>query len=72
MDFMPKPKRSAAFPTTAAEDEDFGGPVRPQDPLVASVMEEDQARKRAKKGGDVLPGKTKRDNIWQHLHERTA
>lgn len=54
MEFVPKPKRPSAYLSTAASED--GTTERPQDPLVASVMEEDQARKRAKKG-DTLPGK---------------
>ena len=52
MDFIPKPKRSSAFGIPDPVDD--GSTKRPQDPLVASVMEEDQARKKAKKGDTVV------------------
>jgi hypothetical protein len=54
MDFIPKPKkRGGGFSADPYEDD-----VTPliNDPVVASAMEEDQARKRAKKGGPPLPG----------------
>ena len=49
MDFIPKPKRSTVY-GSKSEEEDDAVLKRPQDPLVASVMEEDQARKKQKKG----------------------
>ena len=48
MDFIPKPKKSAVYGSMAEEDD--GILKRPQDPLVASAIEEDQARKKQKKG----------------------
>lgn len=48
MDFIPKPKKSAIY--GSKPEEDASALKRPQDPLVASVMEEDQARKKQKKG----------------------
>lgn len=48
MEFVPKPKRPSTYLST--DDTEDGSVKRPHDPLVASVMEEDQAKKRAKKG----------------------
>ena len=56
MDFIPKPKKSAVYGAKASDADDLL--ERPQDPLVASVMEEDQARKKQKKGPPVTGGDT--------------
>ncbi len=45
-------RQSRKRPGVAADNAEDGDTSRPHDPLVASIMEEEQATKRAKKGKD--------------------